>query len=350
MPLHFCDSKPIIRMKGRQRASNHERAWRGKLGLTSPCQYEAMVKNPVMRTLAIVFSLGLAFPAMASELTPPVAALPDMKTGLADMKKGPAGVRLGEGIVMKNKTEPGQPEAGQKIIRNPQFLYRFYRPENPAGKTVILLHGSGGDETSLVPLASKIWPNAVLLGVRGRVLQEGRTRWYRSITPVKFDQKDVRAEADAFVIFLTKLADSHGLDLSRATFVGYSNGANLLAATMLLHPDLVKRAVLMRPMPVLEDTPVANLSKANVLTVAGAQDKIYSPYAPALSTLLRSNGARVASRTVATGHLLGDEDVRIVSEWLGAQGPDGAPAMSMQTDKVPSSTSRPSLPSDSAAE
>ncbi|WP_425373559.1 alpha/beta hydrolase [Phyllobacterium leguminum] len=302
-----------------------------------------MVKNPSMRTLSIVFSLGLALPAMASEPSRPVATPADIKK--ADMKQGPAGVRLGEGIVMKKKNETGQPEAGQKIVRNPQFLYRFYRPESPTAKTVILLHGSGGDETSLVPLASKIWPNAVLLGVRGRVLQEGRTRWYRSITPVKFDQKDVRAEADAFVIFLTKLAEGHNLDLSRATFVGYSNGANLLAATMLLHPDLVKRAVLMRPMPVLDETPVANLSKANVLTVAGSQDKVYAPYAPALSTLLRSNGARVDSRTVATGHLLGDEDVRIVSEWLGTQGPDGAPAVSMQADK-PASRALPSPTSD----
>ncbi|RCS25193.1 alpha/beta hydrolase [Phyllobacterium salinisoli] len=239
---------------------------------------------------------------------------------------------------MRKKSEPDEPTAAQKIIRNPQFLYRFYRPENPTGKTVVLLHGSGGDETSLVPLASKIWPNAVLLGVRGRVLQEGRTRWYRSITPVKFDQKDVRAEADAFVVFLTKLADSHGLDLSRATFVGYSNGANLLAATMLLHPDMVKRAVLMRPMPVLDETPAANLSKTNVLTVAGAEDEIYSPYAPALSALLRSSGARVDSRTVATGHLLGEEDVRIVGEWLAAQSPDGAPAVSMQTGPAGSSS------------
>jgi phospholipase/carboxylesterase len=316
---------------------------RGKLGLTSACQNGLMVKNPVMRTLSIIFSLGLAMPAMASELARPVATPTAMKKGPDIMATG---VRLGEGITMKKPIEPGEPEAVQKIVRNPQFLYRIYRPENATARTVILMHGSGGDETSLVPLASKIWPNAVLLGVRGRVLQEGRTRWYRSITPVKFDQKDVRAEADAFVKFLTKLAESQNLDLSRATFAGYSNGANLLAATMLLHPDLVKRAVLMRPMPVLDETPVANLSKANVLTVAGSQDKIYSPYAPALSTLLRSNGARVDSRTVATGHMLGDEDVRIVSEWLAAQGPDGAPAMSMQTDKVRSLSGRPSLPSE----
>ncbi|GAB1580764.1 alpha/beta hydrolase [Phyllobacterium phragmitis] len=297
-----------------------------------------MVKNRITGVFSALVFLALALPAAASESSQSTpadmaanAALAAKPAAASGVRKGSVGVGLGEGVTMRKKIETTGQAAGQKIIRNPQFLYRFYRPENPTGKTVILLHGSGGDETSLVPLASRIWPNAVLLGVRGRVLQEGRTRWYRSITPVKFDQKDVRAEADAFVVFLTKLANSQGLDLSRATFVGYSNGANLLAATMLLHPDLVKRAVLMRPMPVLDKTPAANLSKVNVLTIAGAEDEIYAPYAPALSALLRSSGARVESRTVATGHLLGDEDVRIVGEWLAAQGPDGAPAVSMQT-------------------
>jgi len=296
-----------------------------------------MVKNPITSVFSALVLLAFAVPAMASELSQSASthmAANEMPVG----KKASATVRLGEGVTMK-KNEMAEPAVNEKIIRNPQFLYRFYRPENPTGKTVILLHGSGGDETSLVPLASKIWPNAVLLGVRGRVLQEGRTRWYRSITPVKFDQKDVRSEADAFVVFLTKLANSHDLDLSRATFVGYSNGANLLAATMLLHPDMVKRAVLMRPMPVLDKTPTANLSKANVLTIAGAEDEIYAPYAPALSAILRTSGARVESRTVPTGHLLGDEDVHIVNEWLAEQAPDGAPAVSMRTDKVRPSTS-----------
>ncbi|PRD43262.1 carboxylesterase [Phyllobacterium phragmitis] len=293
-----------------------------------------MVKNYLTGVLSALVFLAAALPAVAFESTKPApieVAANEISGINSDMKKSLAGVRLGKGVTMRKKNEAAEPDAGHKVIRNPQFLYRFYRTENPSGKTVVLLHGSGGDEASLVPLASKIWPNAVLLGVRGRVLQEGRTRWYRSITPVKFDQKDVRAEANAFVGFLTRLANSHDLDLSRATFVGYSNGANLLAATMLLHPDLVKRAVLMRPMPVLDETPAANL-KANVLTVAGAQDELYAPYAPALSAILRSNGARVDARTVETGHLLGDEDVRIVSRWLAGQAPDGAPAVSMQTE------------------
>jgi phospholipase/carboxylesterase len=216
----------------------------------------------------------------------------------------------------------------EAISRSQKFVYHFTRPENGSGETIVLLHGSGGNETSLVPFAQKVWPRATLLGIRGRVLQEGRTRWYARITPVKFDQNDVRHEADAFVSFLTKLSEDDQIDLSRTTFVGYSNGANLLAATMMLHPDLVKKAVLMRSMPVLDHTPVANLSKAKVLVVTGADDKMYAPFAPALSDLLRTSGAKVDARVVQAGHMIGDRDVSLVTAWLSGQGPDGAPAMS----------------------
>lgn len=216
----------------------------------------------------------------------------------------------------------------EAISRSQKFVYHFTKPENGSGETIVLLHGSGGNETSLVPFAQKVWPRATLLGIRGRVLQEGRTRWYARITPVKFDQNDVRHEADAFVSFLTKLSEDDQIDLSRTTFVGYSNGANLLAATMMLHPDLVKKAVLMRSMPVLDHTPVANLSKAKVLVVTGADDKMYAPFAPALSDLLRTSGAKVDARVVQAGHMIGDRDVSLVTAWLSGQGPDGAPAMS----------------------
>ncbi len=228
------------------------------------------------------------------------------------------------------------------ISRSQKFVYHFTRPENGSGETIVLLHGSGGNETSLVPFAQKVWPRATLLGIRGRVMQEGRTRWYARITPVKFDQKDVRTEADAFVNFLTKLDDEDQIDLSRTTFVGYSNGANLLAATMMLHPDLVKKAVLMRSMPVLDQTPEANLSKTKVLVVTGADDKMYAPFAPALSGLLRASGAKVDARVVKAGHMIGDNDVSLVTAWLSGQGPNGAPAMSQAVpDKAKTEKAKP---------
>jgi phospholipase/carboxylesterase len=231
---------------------------------------------------------------------------------------------------MREKKMDAETTPEQNFSRSKQFIYRFYKPENASNELIVLLHGSGGNEASLVPMASKIWPRATLLGVRGRVMQDGGTRWYKRITPVKFDQKDVKLEANAFVTFLSRLADEKDLDLPHATFVGYSNGANLLAATMMLHPDLVKRAVLMRSMPVLDNVPVANLGKARVLTITGQEDKLYSPFAPALSALLRSGGAKVDARTIEADHMLGEKDASAISQWVASLGPDGGPTVTMK--------------------
>lgn len=209
-----------------------------------------------------------------------------------------------------------QTEGEGSLHEDLSFKYRIYRPEAPNGDTMVLLHGSGQDETSLVSFGSKIAPNAMLLAVRGRVVQDGSSRWYRRLTPVSFDQKDIRSEAKAFAEFLKQVTQQYKIDPNRTTFLGYSNGANLVNAVMMLYPDLVKQAVLLRSMPVLTGTIEANLANARVLTVSGASDQLYAPYAPALEDMLRSHGARVEARSIKSDHGLGKDDVKVVSEWL----------------------------------
>ncbi|WP_237684249.1 alpha/beta hydrolase [Pseudaminobacter soli (ex Zhang et al. 2022)] len=202
------------------------------------------------------------------------------------------------------------------IQRAKQFKVTYRQPKDPSGDTLVLLHGSGGDETTLLPLASRASPHASLIGVAGRVTQEGTKRWYQRLTPTSFDQKDIRAEAAAFADFLETAQRAKTLDLDHTVFVGYSNGANLLAALCLLHPGLVERAVLLRPMPVLEDVPSADLSRSRFLMVIGEEDETYAPFGPGLEKLLRDHGARVDPRVVKAGHLLGDQDVEVVAGWL----------------------------------
>ena len=206
----------------------------------------------------------------------------------------------------------------ETVTREAAFVHRLFQPEKPSGRVLILMHGSGGDETTLVSLASRIAPDATLVGIRGRVVQDGVKRWYRRMTPTEFDQQDVRAEAAAFAGFLRDIARERKLDLSAATFLGYSNGANLIAALTQLHPDLVRRAVLLRPMPVLAKTAEVNLSDTRILTIAGENDRLYFPFAPRLVSLLRGCGANVDARVIASGHGIGDEDARIAAEWLGS--------------------------------
>jgi phospholipase/carboxylesterase len=198
------------------------------------------------------------------------------------------------------------------------FEHRLDRPDDPDGSAFMLLHGTGGNETDLMPLGRRIAPRAVLLGVRGRSTEEGIPRWFRRLGATRFDQDDIRAQAQAFASFVPQALRAHDLDPLRTTFLGYSNGANFIAAFMLLHPHVVRRAVLLRPMLVLDDPPAADLADAAVLTIAGRSDP-YGAFAPALEKALTSRGARLDARWVAAGHELTAGDVAIVQDWAGSR-------------------------------
>lgn len=213
--------------------------------------------------------------------------------------------------------ENGVPQGD--LIRLQDFHYRIEQAQNPSGEIIVLLHGSGGDETTLFSFARPIWPRATLVGIRGRLVQKGETRWFRKISPTKFDQNDVVNEAEAFVKFLERLGDEGNYDLSRVTFVGYSNGANFLAVILMEHPDLVKRAVLLRSMPVLDNMPHENLSKTNVLIISGKKDSLYSPFQPALSALLKKNGAKVENYMIDGDHMIGQADADMIAKWVFEQ-------------------------------
>ena len=209
-----------------------------------------------------------------------------------------------------------EPAANGALRSDLAFPYRVYRPQDTDGQALVLLHGSGVDETTLVPLAAAIAPRAVLVAVRGRIAQEGGMRWFVRITPTRFEQASIRTETDAFAAFITAALQANGLARAHTTFLGYSNGANLISSMMLLHPGLVERAVLLRAMPVLDDVPPADLSNAEVLVIAGAVDATYGPFAASLVALLRHHGAKVDDRTVPSGHEFGDDDAAIVRQWL----------------------------------
>lgn len=202
------------------------------------------------------------------------------------------------------------------LRRDLSFSYRLHVPHGANCDTLILLHGSAADETTLMPLAMSIAPRARLVAVRGRIVQDGDLRWFRRITPTRFDQASIREEASAFAHFIGELTALHNLEPARIVFIGYSNGANLVSSTMLLHPGAIERAVLLRAMPVLDDVPAADLSAARVLTIAGANDVTYAPFAPALVGLLRRHGAHVDAHTIPSGHEFGALDGDIVSDWL----------------------------------
>ena len=201
-------------------------------------------------------------------------------------------------------------------MRDLPFIHRFNRPENPDGTTLILLHGTGGDEADLMPLARRIAPHAVLLGVRSRSTEEGINRWFRRLNAVTYDQPDLRAEAEAFAAFIEDATAAYGLDPDRLAFLGYSNGANLLGAVMQLHPGRVRRAVLMRGLQALEAPPSPDLSGTEVLLLTGEADP-FGRMAPALRQALEADGATVEWHDLPAGHGLSAADSALAAEWLG---------------------------------
>lgn len=207
------------------------------------------------------------------------------------------------------------------------FVHRFNQPDDPDGTTLVLLHGSGGNEADLMPIARRIAPRATLLGVRGRATEEGTNRWFRRVNYRTADLEDLGREAEAFAAFVHLAAAGYGLDMRRITFLGYSNGASFLAAVLRLHPGLLRHVILMRgkdvPGPSGETVPAGT----RVLLLAGQNDLVVDDMS-ALADRLTAQGATVNRRLIPAGHLLADADVEEAAGWLRQHpaGTEGAQA------------------------
>lgn len=208
---------------------------------------------------------------------------------------------------------PGEPRT---VYRDLPFVHRIHEPETPDGSALILLHGTGGNEASLLPFGRKIAPKATLIGLRGRSTEEGVARFFRRFGPRDFDQQDIVSEAAVFAAFVEEAVASYQLDPARLRFAGYSNGANFLAAAIMLHPGLVRDALLLRPLPVLADPPQAGLDGTRIRILTGAEDTAVVE-GEALGALFEARDAHVSLTQVSGSHALSDEDVAVSAAWYG---------------------------------
>lgn len=195
------------------------------------------------------------------------------------------------------------------------FVHRFVPGSGQGGPTLLLLHGTGGDESDLLPLGQMIAPGAALLSPRGQVLENGMPRFFRRLAEGVFDHEDLVRRAHDLADFVTATVARHGLAAPVA--VGFSNGANIAAAMMLLRPEVLGGAVLIRAMVPLPQPPVAVLAGQPVLILSGGMDPIVpEEEAARLAAQLTAAGAAVDHEILPAGHGLTQADVTLARRWL----------------------------------
>jgi phospholipase/carboxylesterase len=195
------------------------------------------------------------------------------------------------------------------------FIHRFEPATAPGLPPLLLLHGTGGDENDLVPLGRTVAPGAALLSPRGRTLEAGMPRFFRRLAEGVFDEADLAQRTHELADFIGEARAEHGLPAPLA--LGFSNGANIAAAMLLLRPEALSGAVLLRAMSPFARAPAADLAGKPVLIVSGGFDPIVpEENAARLAETLRSAGASVVHRTLPTGHGLSQADLGLIRDWL----------------------------------
>jgi phospholipase/carboxylesterase len=199
------------------------------------------------------------------------------------------------------------------------FVHRFRSGTRPGATPVLLLHGTGGNEDDLIPLGESLAPGASLLSPRGKVLENGMPRFFRRLAEGVFDLDDLRLRTAELADFIGAATLAYSLGDTAPIAVGFSNGANIAAALLLLSPASLSGAVLLRPMVPLIPEPLPRLEGIPVLIAAGRQDPIVPRDHPrALADLLGSAGADVTLHESHGGHGLTREDLDVAGRWMQA--------------------------------
>ena len=186
-------------------------------------------------------------------------------------------------------------------------------------RTLLLLHGTGGNEESLVPFGRALAPGAGLLAVRGKVLERGMPRFFRRIAEGVFDEADLVARTHELADFLERASGRYGFPLGATTAVGFSNGANIAGGLLLLHPGLIRSAMLYRAMVPFEPQDRPDLRGTRVLLSEGRFDPLIpAANATRLGQILEQRGATVTLDWIEAGHHLTPEEAGTGAAWFQA--------------------------------
>lgn len=188
---------------------------------------------------------------------------------------------------------------------------------NKKEKTLVVFHGTGGNEKDLIPVAEMIDAEANILSIRGNVSENGMNRFFRRLEEGIFDEDDIRFRAKEIKDFLENASIEYGFSLKNLTAIGYSNGANIIAALHYLYGDIFKKSILFHPMVPLKEIPDTSLTETSIFIGAGENDPIV-PFANtmALEKVLKDIGADVSVHKYMQGHTLTANEVRDAAAWI----------------------------------
>lgn len=197
------------------------------------------------------------------------------------------------------------------------FIHRFV-PGDTARPPVLLLHGTGGDENDLIDLGRAVAPGSALVSPRGRVLEGGMPRFFRRLAEGVFDEEDVRVQTQALARFVDGARSEYRL--KKPVALGFSNGANIAAAMLMLRPEVLAGAALIRPMVPLSAPGTPDLGGVSLLMLSGAMDPLVSAAnAARLADIFRAAGATVDHHVIAAGHNLSQADLVAARDFFAAR-------------------------------
>ena len=217
----------------------------------------------------------------------------------------------------RNDLHPSKPKAGSPRGQDLGFVHIFAPAEKPKSPTLLMLHGTGGDERDLLPLGRELWPGSALLSVRGKVLENGMPRFFRRFAEGVLDVEDLKSRTEELAQFIDAASERYEFSKKSLIAVGYSNGANIAASLILLHPHYLAAAVLFRAIVPFVPDVIRDFRHLSVFIGAGRVDPIVpSGQVEELADIFESGGAEVTISWHQGGHELGEDDVRAAKTWL----------------------------------
>ncbi|NYV67388.1 alpha/beta hydrolase [Bacillus sp. Gen3] len=192
----------------------------------------------------------------------------------------------------------------------------FHKGKDPSRPTLLLLHGTGGNESDLLPVAGRVDDQASVLSVRGNVLENGMPRFFRRLAEGVFDEEDLIFRTKELKDFLDDSAEKYQFKRNNVIAIGYSNGANIAASLLFHYQNALKGAILHHPMVPRKGIDLPNLSGKSVFIAAGTNDPICSPLESAeLQSLLQNANADVELHWENRGHQLTIDEVEAAAQW-----------------------------------